>query len=63
MIDCIIETHWRSVQAVNPASKEAMENTRVKRFGGYTLQPMEERKKRAAAGRYPFNILTEETYD
>ena len=65
MIDCIIETHWRTVASVNPGYKiqSDIENTRISRFSRYELRPIQERIDRRNKGRYPINVIVEEIYD
>lgn len=65
VIEILLEPHWRYHNVINPGHKvqEDITKTRVQRFRGYTLRPIEERRERAAAGRYPMNVLPGELYD
>jgi len=65
MISILLEPHWRTVAAVNPGHKVQSDitKTRVQRFAGYTLRPIEERTERRDSGRYPMNVLPGELYD
>lgn len=67
MIEFIMETKWRKTNEVGTVCPETFKANyrqkkyRVRRNDGFTAPARDEQKRRAALGRYPFNIITEET--